>query len=126
MVPTVDSDSNKDKRMGSHRCQKSNFYWFHSGQQFWSDRETSFSFFCTECVRQSEKLNHVSRSYQNCWVKLFLAKRQEILNQSASFASNHLRLVVILFQLNGTQHAGHPSMFGIPEALQPSVPALVG
>lgn len=82
MVPTVDSDSNKDKRMGSHRCQKSNFYWFHSGQQFWSDRETSFSFFCTECtcvIHDAAKLNHVCRSDQNCLVKQFLVKRQDIL-----------------------------------------------
>ena len=91
----------------------------------------NFQFFsvlnvCVSFMLSTAKLNHVSWSDQNWWVKLFLAKRQEILNKSASLASNHNRLPVVLFQLNATQHAGHPSMFGIPEVLQPCVPALVG
>ena len=64
MVPSVDSDSNKDKRMSSHRCQKIKFLLVHS----------------------------ILGSNFQWWVKLFLAKRQEILNKSAFFASNHIRL----------------------------------
>ena len=104
MVQFVDSDSNKDKRMGSHRCQRSNFYWFHSGQQFWPKNIIQFFLYwvCVIFRLSTEKLNHVSWSDQNCWVKLFIAKRQEILNKSAFFASNHL-IGCLLFFFNWTE-----------------------